>query len=57
MYVCEKCHVAYQEKPNGRCPACGGLVRKNLDKTQRERGNRKRFQNARKMKRGDWEND
>lgn len=55
MYVCEKCHRDYQEKPNGRCPNCGGLVRKSLDSIERVRSNRKRFQNARRLKRGEWE--
>lgn len=56
MYVCEKCNREYRDKPNGRCPNCGGLVRKNMDRNERERGNRNRFRNARRLKRGDdWE--
>jgi rRNA maturation endonuclease Nob1 len=54
MYVCEKCHREFNDKPNGRCPNCGGLVRKNLER-EKAKGNRHKFQKARKMKRGeDW---
>lgn len=53
MYVCDKCNRDYVEKPNGRCPVCGGIVKRTLDREERKRGNRNRFQKARKMKRGE----
>jgi rRNA maturation endonuclease Nob1 len=54
MYICSKCHREYQDKPNGRCVDCGGLVRKNLDRTGRSgKVDRRKVQNARNYKRGE----
>jgi DNA-directed RNA polymerase subunit RPC12/RpoP len=57
MYVCGKCQREYSEKPNGRCPNCGGLVKKVFDdgRGKGHRNDRKNFRNARKFKHGDWE--
>lgn len=55
MYICERCQREYNDKPNGRCVNCGGLVRKVFDKRDNGRNNRKRFQNARRFKQGEWD--
>lgn len=54
MYVCNGCYREFTDKPNGRCPSCGSLVRKDF-KRDDKRGKKGKYRLARRAKQSeDW---